>query len=367
MTLIITGADVERLLPMGECIDAMVEAFKDFADGSAQSPPRLRYLAPHPDPEKRYWANVHVGASPSAGIACVRAGSQIKVMLPPGSKTNSRNENPRPFNWGLVILFSLETAEPLALMHEFELSGIRVGATTGAAVDHAARADASVVGIFGSGKQAHTAVEAVTAIRPIQRVKVFSPSAEHRDAFVRDFAQRNFEVVAADNPRQVVEGSDVICCATSSAVPVFEGDWLEDGQMVVTIANSDPNHTRFEVDRRTIERAGAVIVNDWESVTKNNQVELLDPIEEGVLDRSQVVELGALFNGSRSLAEAATAGPEGNIVYYKNNSGLAIQFAAAGGVIYRKALAEGNCREIPTELLGSDLSAYIEAGFHPSP
>ena len=367
MTLIITGADVERLLPMGECIDSMVGAFKDFAEGSAKSPPRLRYLAPHPEPEKRYWANVHIGAVPSAGIACVRAGSQIKVMLGEGETTNSRNENPRPFNWGLVILFDLATAEPLALMHEFELSGLRVGATTGAAVDHAARADASVLGIFGTGKQAHTALEAVAAIRPIERVTVFSPSAEHREAFARDFARRNYEVVAVDDPRQVVAGADVICCATNSAQPVFDGDWLEDGQMVATIANSDPNHTRFEVDRRTVERAGAIIINDWESVTKNKQVELLGPIDDGAVDRERIIELGDLFAGTRTLADAAAHGPEGGIVYYKNNSGLAIQFAAAGGVIYRKALAEGKCFEIPTDMLGSDLSAWLEAGFRPSP
>jgi hypothetical protein len=55
------------------------------------------------------------------------------------------------------------------------------------------------------------------------------------------------------------------------------------------------------------------------------------------------------------------------IIYYKNNSGLAIQFAAAGGILYRKALAEGSNKVIPTEWLGSDLSAYYKAGFRPSP
>lgn len=364
MTLIITGADVERLLTMGECIEAMEIAFKDFANGIAVNRPRVRYLAQHPDADKRYWANIHVGASPTAGIACVRAGSQIKQMNPPGAARNSRNENPRPFNWGLVILYSIETAEPLALMHEFELSGMRVGATTGAVVDHAAAENAAVLGLFGSGKQARTALEAVTAVRPIQRVHVFSPSAEHRDAFAASFAHRNFEVVAVDDPKKVVAGANVVCCATSAAVPVFEGDWLEDGQMVVSIANSDVNHKRFEVDRRVFERARNILINDWESVTENNQTELTDLLEEGAVERERVVEIGDLFTGARGLD---APGDGKDIVYYKNNSGLAIQFAAAGGIIYQKALAEGTCTEIPTELLGSDLSAYVAAGFRPSP
>lgn len=367
MTLIITGADVERLLTMGECIEAMETAFKDFSNGIAVNRPRVRYLAQHPDKDKRYWANVHVGASPTAGIACVRAGSQIKHMGPPDSTRTMRNENPRPFNWGLVILYSIETAEPLALMHEFELSGMRVGATAGAVVNHAAREDAKVLGLFGSGKQARAALEAVAAIRPIERVNVYSPSAEHREAFAGSFAPRNFEVVAVDDPKEAVAGADVVACATSSAVPVFEGDWLEEGQMVVSIANSDVNHKRFEVDRRTFERARAVLINDWESVTENNQTELTDLIDDGTVDRDRVVEIGDLFTGARSLEEAAPGGEGRDILYYKNNSGLAIQFAAAGGVIYKKALAEGKCKEIPTDLLGSDLSGYHEAGFHPSP
>ena len=129
-------------------------AFRDFANGIAVNRPRMRYLAQHPDPERKYLANVHVGAVPSYGIACVRAGSQI---IKPPSATNDRRlyENPKAFNWGIVILYSIETAEPLALMHEFQLSGMRVGATTGVAVDAIARKDAATLGLFGTGKQAH--------------------------------------------------------------------------------------------------------------------------------------------------------------------------------------------------------------------
>jgi hypothetical protein len=73
-------------------------AFRDFANGTAVNRPRMRYLAQHPDPERKYLANVHVGAVPSFGIACVRAGSQI---IKPPSATNVRRlyENPQPFNW----------------------------------------------------------------------------------------------------------------------------------------------------------------------------------------------------------------------------------------------------------------------------
>src|SRR5215510_11286776 len=195
VTIIITDDDVKRLLPMADCIEAMRVAFRDFSNGVAVNRPRMRYLAQHPDPERKYLANIHVGAVPSYGIACVRAGSQI--IKPPSAKVDRRlYENPQAFNWGIVILYSIETAEPLALMHEFQLSGMRVGATTGAAVDAIARKDASVLGLFGTGKQAHAGPEAIACVLPIKRVHVYSPSVEHRDAFVHDMARDGIEIFA---------------------------------------------------------------------------------------------------------------------------------------------------------------------------
>ena len=366
MTIIITDDDVKRLLSMPECIDAMRVAFSDFANGIAVNRPRMRYLAQHPDPERKYMANVHVGAVPSYGIACVRAGSQ--VIKPPSAKVDRRlYENPKAFNWGIVILYSIETAEPLALMHEFQLSGIRVGATTGLAVDQIARKDASTLGLLGTGKQAHAALEAIACVRPIRRVNVYSPSAEHRAAFVRDMARDSMDIVAVDDARAVVTGADIVCCATTAMKPVFDGNWLEDGQFVVSIANSDVTNKRSEVDLRTYERANAVIVNDWESVIDNDQTELLEPLRDGVIRDDQVHELGNLLIGKAEVRQPARGEAGKGIIYFKNNSGLAIQFAAAGGILYKKASQQANNKTIPTEWLGSDLSAYYEAGFRPSP
>lgn len=366
MTIIITDADVRRLLPMRDCIEAMRVAFSDFAAGAAVNRPRMRYLAAHPDPERKYLANVHVGAVPSCGIACVRAGSQI---IRPPSAANDRRlyDNPQAFNWGIVILYSIETAEPLALVHEFELSGMRVGATTAVAIDVVARPDAATLGLFGTGKQARCALEAIRQVRPIRRVNVFSPSAEHRAAFAGAMGGNGIEVVAANDARAVVAGADIVCCATTAMKPVFDGSWLEDGQFVVSIANSDVTNKRSEVDRLTYQRAGAIIINDWESVIDNDQTELLEPLNAGVVRREQVHELGELVRGTVRLAQPPRRQSGGAIIYYKNNSGLAIQFAAAGGILYRKAMAEGSNKTIPTEWLGSDLAAYYQAGFRPSP
>jgi alanine dehydrogenase len=366
MAIVITDEDVRRLLPMRECIDAMRLAFREFASGTAVNRPRVRYLADTSDPDRKYLANVHVGAVPSVGIACVRAGSQI--LRPPTEGRERRTyDNPQAFNWGFIILFSIETAEPLALLHEFYLSGMRVGATTAVAVDEMARPDAHTLALFGTGKQAHAALEAIALVRPIRNVNIYSPNAGHRTAFALEASRDGLTVTPTKSPRAALAGADIICCATNAMTPVFDGAWLEDGQLVISIANSDVTNKRSEVDLATFERASRVIINDWESVLDNDQTELLEPINAGIISRDRVHELGELLNGTVKVRQPDHGDSTKGIIYYKNNSGLAIQFAAAGGLLYRKAAAETSNKVIPTEWLGSDLSEYYKAGFRPSP
>jgi hypothetical protein len=135
-------------------------------------------------------------------------------------------------------------------------------------------------------------------------------------------AGETFETIAVNDPRAVVRGAHVVACATNSKVPVLSGEWLEPGQMVVTIANSDVISARHEVDETTFARASGIIINDWDSVGANRQVELSGPIAKGMVRRENVHELGDIVAG-----KAALRRDPGGIVFYKNNTGLAMQFA----------------------------------------
>jgi ornithine cyclodeaminase/alanine dehydrogenase-like protein (mu-crystallin family) len=346
MPIVITDEDAARLLSIPEAIEAMRVAFRDLAEGRAVNPPRLRYGIGTPDPKRRYNANIHAGAVQTYQVACVRAGSNFVVASnDPQRKALADPDAP---NWTIIILYDLASGEPLAFMHESYLSGFRVGATSALAVAEAARADAAVLGLFGTGHQAYPNCRAICAVRPIKRVQVYSPNPEHRQAFVRRMAGEPVEVVAVDDPRAVVRGAHVICCATNSKQPVLDGDWLEPGQMVITIANSDVLNVRREVDEKTFARAGDLIINDWDSVIANRQVELLEPIEKGLVARENVHELGAILAGKAKLRR-----DPGTILYYKNNTGLAMQFAACGAIIHRKLLAEGTNRAIPLDWFAS--------------
>ena len=151
------------------------------------------------------------------------------------------------------------------------------------------------------------------------------------------------------DPKEVVAGADIVSCCTNASGPVFDGDWLEHGQMVVTIVNSDVNAKRNEVDKTTFARATDIVINDWASVESNGQVELLDPIDKGLVDRARVFELGDLIAGNVDLRQT-----DDNLVFYKNNTGLGMQFAAAGAVLYNKIKDQKSNKEIPREWLASE-------------
>lgn len=355
MPIIITDEDAARLLSIPEAIEAMRVAFRDLAEGKAVNPPRLRYASDTPDPKRRYFANIHAGALQTYQIACVRAGSHF--MLMDGNSGRRTLDNPDPVNWSVIILYDLANGEPLAFMHETHLSGFRVGATTGLAVAECARPDAAALGLFGTGNQAFANCRAICVARPIKRVTVFSPNASHREAFKARMRDEKVEVVLVDDPREVVRGAHIVCCATNAVMPVLDGGWLEPGQMVVSIANSDVIATRREVDEETFARASAIIVNDWPGVVANRQVELLHPIERGIVKRENVHELADIVAGRVKVRQTP-----GQILYYKNNTGLAIQFAACGAILYRKLVAEGTNRTIPREWFASQKYSIPPAG-----
>ena len=216
-------------------------------------------------------------------------------------------------------------------------------------MDQCARADAKTLGLFGSGNQGGPILDAVCAVRAIERVAVYSPTEANRRAFADRYSRPGLEVIAVDTPRGAVDGADIVCCATNAAAPVFDGDWLVPGQTVVSIVNSDVTGKRTETDDTVFPRAARIVINDWDSVHANLQVELLDAIEDGRIARSDIHLLGDVIIG-----RAPGRLTDDEIVYYKNNTGLGMQFAAAGGVIYHKMKKEDTNRTIPREWLASE-------------
>jgi len=350
--LLISDAEVRQVLSMRDCIEAMERAFADEAKGVAVSAPRTRYKVQADLDQAGYMATIIPGAVPSYEVASMRYASTIVRERVVGGVKRMEFLSPSKRNWDFVMLFSLQTGEPLALIHDYSLSAIRVGATTGVAHRALAKKNSKIVGIFGSGHQARANLQAITAVRDIESVKVYSSTKANRGRFAEEMTQSlNVEVQSVSSPEEIVKGSDIVMCATNSSQPVFDGNWLEPGQLVTTLVNTDGVHRRSEADATTMLRSDFIVLNSKETAKSNNQRELLDLIEGGSFGWDKICEVGQVLTG-----EHPGRTSDQQIIYYKSNTGVGIQFAAAGAAIYQACKKRGLGRELPTEWFGAELN-----------
>lgn len=361
--LIVEDHLVQELLPMDACIKAMELAFSEFAKGKAVNHPRQRYKVPVNVNEPGYFANIIAGAIPHLGVAALRTDSVIsREMITNGSR-RLEFDYPDGRSWGFVLLYSLQSGRLLALIHDFTMSSLRVGATNGAAIRVLSREDSKVIALFGSGNEARRNLEAACCVRDIRLCKAYSPKRDHRERFAREMSELlGIEVQAVDSPQKALANSDIVMCTTNSGEPVFDGNMLEPGQTVISIVNSDQMHRRSEVDARTMVRSDLIGINSRATAINNNQRELLDLIEEGYVSWEKVAELGDILIGQRAGRTAAE-----QLIYFKNNAGVGIQFAAAGSIVYEACRNLNKGRDLPDEWFGADITAWRDRGFSPSP
>ncbi len=207
------------------------------------------------------------------------------------------------------------------------LMALRTAATSGVGFRHLARKDARVAGVYGAGGQALHKVLALSHERKIARYQVFSRNEDNRRAFCKKMTEWvDAEFVPVDSPREAPRGADVVICATNSNVPVFDGDWLEEGAHVVTVVGSNAalvkggwlKSGRRENDDRTVERASVIVTNWRESIESEQQAGLIEPLNKGIIGWDKIVELGEIVAGTHP---GRTRDDE--ITYHANNNGTA--------------------------------------------
>jgi ornithine cyclodeaminase/alanine dehydrogenase-like protein (mu-crystallin family) len=187
--------------------------------------------------------------------------------------------------------------------------------------------------MIGSGYQAQTQLEAICKVRPITSARVYSRSAEHREAFARLMSERlGIDVTPAGTSREAVDGVDVVTTITASRTPVFDGDWLEDGTHVNAAGGA--NEYVIELDDATILRADTIVVDDI-AQARIECGELMMPASRGLILWEQLHELceiaGGIVPGRLNSRD---------VTLFKS-LGMAMWDVAAARVVYDKAIAQG--------------------------
>ena len=284
MPIFLNETDVRQLLTMPLALDAVEEAHSELSLARAVDVPRQRTRLPQ--------TALHLlqGAMPGRDAI--------------GYKAYTSNRSGVRF---LVHVFSAATGGLRVVLEADFLGMMRTGAASGVATRWLARPDAEILGVFGAGWQAEGHLEAIAAVRPLRRVKVFSRNAERLAAFCSKMAERlKIEVVPASSAEETVRGSDIVSTITTSAAPLFEAAWLSPGTHINAAGSN--SLIRREVGEDVLKVCRPIVVDSVDTALKEAG-DLLPAMEKGRLSERQLVELGDVIVGrhpGRSTADEIT-------------------------------------------------------------
>ena len=189
-----------------------------------------------------------------------------------------------------------------------------------------ARPDATEVGVYGSGKQARTQLEAICRVRRVRQVHVFSPNEERRRRFAEEMSAKcQTEVEPTARPERAAENKDVIITATTSREPVLYGHWLAQGTHVNAVGSNFI--TKAELDVEVFRRCANVVVDSKEQA-RLEAGDFQQPLEEGVLHWTDVHELGQVITGRYPGRKQAQ-----DITLFKS-LGIALEDVAVAAKVY---------------------------------
>ncbi|MBI4525602.1 MAG: ornithine cyclodeaminase family protein [Deltaproteobacteria bacterium] len=386
--LILSNPEVEQVLSMEICMEALEQGFTEYAKGAAVGIPRYDVSVPTSfesiaqglrvspaDLSRRlpegqavleamqgspiYRFKTQVGAVPAMRTLALRLNSDI-VAFSRVEGLSRQEKLPLVGRYkycGLIFLFSTVNGEPLALFPDGQLQRFRVGGTTGLGIKHLARRDASVVGLIGAGWQAGAQVMAAVAARNIKTVRVYSPTSSRRESFARQMSQSiKIEILPVASAREAVEGADIVLGATNSLTPIFDGEWLSPGCHVGAIATP-------ELDEKTYRRAGLIMLTAKSYLELGDRIDYAPPAVEKTIplrrDSGELKNVLPKIEDVPDLADLLSGRSRGRIndqeiTVHMNNS-FSLQFAAVGAKVLELARQQRLGRELPTDWFLQDV------------
>ncbi len=321
--LILSHADVDRLMPPEACIPVMEGVFAALARGELHQPLRTSITPEGAAGILGLMPAYRGGAAPMYGLKV--------VTVFPGNPARGKDSHQ-----GGVLLFSGETGELLALMNASAITANRTAAASAVATKLLAREDAGDFAIVGAGVEARTHLPAIAAVRKLRRVRVAARRPENAHRFAEEVRARyTFPVEAVKSVEEAVRGADLICTVTSSKDPILRREWIANGAHLNVVGSSVAD--RREVDSATM-AAARVFVDRRESTLNEGGDFLFAAKELGLTPDHIRAELGEILIGSKPGRSSRD-----EITLFKS-LGLAVEDLAAAEFL----LAEASARKVGT-------------------
>ncbi|WP_311771691.1 ornithine cyclodeaminase family protein [Cohnella lubricantis] len=308
--------EVSELLSLEACIGIMENALKDLSAGQAEQ--QLRSVVP-------VRQGGLMGLMPAYLARQEVVGAKLISVFP------RNHDRGLPSHQGVVALFDAGTGALNAIVDGRRLTAIRTAAVSAAATKLLAKPDSRTLALIGSGEQARSHLEAMLLVKPIERVRIWSPSRAHALRFQSEIAAKYGDSLAAqlcDSAEQAVADADVICTVTSSTTPVLQDEWIPDGAHINAVgACRAPDR---ELSSAIVRRARLYV--DRRQSAVHEAGDYLIPLQEGVIGSGHIVgEIGEALLGQ---VEGRTSDEQ--LTLFKS-LGLAVEDLAAATYVYEQA------------------------------
>ena len=257
---------------------------------------------------------------------------------------------------GLVMLFSTETGEPLAIFPDGYVQKLRVAGASAIAARYLARPDARVMALLGAGWQASAHLVTLSMIRDLKQIKIFSPTPDSRRRFIAEWSGKvAAQLIEAESAAQAIDGVDMVIATTNSISPLFSGDILRPGMHISCVKPC-------ELDAATYKRADPLIIHWREAkpfqiaigIDRQSIPDVAEGWQHPITRKEEAVwdfpTLSELVNGQHPGRTK-----ENSISCFCNNVGLGLQFAAVGSEVLARAREARVGREIPTDWFLEDV------------
>ena len=338
-TLLIQPHEVKGIVGMEAAIDAVRTGFLEWGKHSQLNAPRRRIHIP-----TGVRVSVHQGGVPAAHATGLMTHCEwVQPMA-------EHQEYPR-LNHPVIVLYDAAEGELKGIVigeitcaelpNNVAVTGLRTAATSAVGTDLLARPDAEKLGILGAGGQARNHLIALTKLRKLKEVKIYSRNPQNCKNFAEEMGPvLNLDIHPASSAREVVRGMDIVLAATNSSVPVFEGGWLEPGSHVTTIVGSNvglvkggfAQAKRREIDDATLQRSQVLGIVSIQQAIQDEQADIYDPVQRGIIRWEDLIEIGDILAGKK---DGRTQSDQ--ITFFKNNAGQGVADVALGALVLEAA------------------------------
>jgi alanine dehydrogenase len=315
----ISNQAVDQVLAWPAMIDAIRKVYS-VQHGPHQSPPRTIARG------EGNWMRTLTGVLPSGTVMGLKA-----FGLPKQKRARFQ-----------IVLVDQTTGEVLAYLDAQSITQLRTGATTAVGVDRMAPKGPLSIGMIGSGLEAKSHLRAIATVRPVSEVKVFSRTAENREAYAKQLsAELKISIKPVASAKEAVDGMNTVFTTTNADKPAFEGAWMKPGVLLVSIGATLPEH--WELDSAAVERTDFIVADVPEEIMEDTGC-FLEAKKAGVKFEHKFATLNDLILGKLDEKLKAAKFP-----MYRS-AGAALQDLAVAEIAYHEALKRGLAVELPMEL-----------------